>query len=122
MKKKKFQQKLNTIPIQPTWENIKILSGTTHPRLAQAIAKSLNLEKLSSAKVGNFSNGETTVTILESMREMDVFIVQPTSTDPNNSLMELLILVDAARRASAKRIIAVIPCFGYARQDKKRKI
>jgi len=77
---------------------------------------------LGACEVGKFSNGETSVTIGESARDHDVFIIQTTANpNPNDNLMELLIMIDAIKRASARRITAVIPCFGYARQDKKDK-
>eukprot|EP01116_Phalansterium_solitarium_P011155 TRINITY_DN2676_c0_g2_i1.p1 TRINITY_DN2676_c0_g2~~TRINITY_DN2676_c0_g2_i1.p1 ORF type:complete len:585 (+),score=200.10 TRINITY_DN2676_c0_g2_i1:81-1835(+) len=100
--------------------DIKIVSGRIHPSLANAVAKHLKVDHFS-AKVEDFSNGETSVTITESVREADVFIIQPTAIDPNNALMELLALSDAARRASARRVTAVIPCFGYARSDKQER-
>eukprot|EP01119_Soliformovum_irregulare_P000917 TRINITY_DN10672_c0_g1_i1.p1 TRINITY_DN10672_c0_g1~~TRINITY_DN10672_c0_g1_i1.p1 ORF type:complete len:380 (+),score=105.28 TRINITY_DN10672_c0_g1_i1:87-1226(+) len=99
-------------------ESISMLSGGNHPELAQDICNHLNITGCNTI-LRQFMNGETQVSIVDSVRDKDVFIVQPTATNPNNSLMELLILIDAARRASAKRITAVIPCFGYARQDKK---
>jgi len=102
-------------------ERIKVFSGTAHLDLAKEIARCLGLE-LGKADVGKFSNGETGVMISESIRDMDVFIIQPTcNPNVNDNLMELLVMADAIKRASAKRITAVIPCFGYARQDKKDK-
>jgi ribose-phosphate pyrophosphokinase len=96
----------------------KILSGTAHPELAARIAQSVGLP-VSDAIVSSFPDGETRVKINENIRGRDVFIVQPTCPPTNQNLMELLILIDAARRASAYRITAVIPYFGYARQDRK---
>ncbi|MBV8587191.1 MAG: ribose-phosphate pyrophosphokinase [Verrucomicrobia bacterium] len=96
----------------------KILSGTAHPELAANIAQSVGLP-VSDAVVSSFPDGETRVKINENIRGRDVFIVQPTCPPTNQNLMELLILIDAARRASAYRITAVIPYFGYARQDRK---
>ena len=96
----------------------KILSGTAHPELAGKIAQSVGLP-VSDAVVSSFPDGETRVKINENIRGRDVFIVQPTCPPTNQNLMELLILIDAARRASAYRITAVIPYFGYARQDRK---
>lgn len=96
----------------------KIFSGTAHPELAQNISKYLDVG-LSQAKVSKFSDGEINVQISESVRGRDVFIVQPTCAPTNDNLMELLILTDALRRSSAKSITAVIPYFGYARQDRK---
>lgn len=97
---------------------MKILSGSSHPDLAQRIAEYLNVP-LTDATVSSFPDGETFVKINENIRGRDVFIVQPTCPPTNQNLMELLIMVDAARRASADRITAVIPFFGYARQDRK---
>lgn len=97
---------------------MKIVTGTAHPELAKAICAYLNVP-LGDATVSSFPDGETFVKINENIRGRDVFIVQPTCPPTNQNLMELLILVDAARRASAARITAVIPFFGYARQDRK---
>jgi len=100
---------------------IKLFAGNSNPELALKIAKHANCA-LGKSSVTNFSNGETSVMIGESTRDYDVFIIQSTAgPNPNNQLMELLIMIDAIKRASAKRITAVIPCFGYARQDKKDK-
>jgi len=96
----------------------KILSGNANPLLAQRICDFLGLP-LGDATVTSFPDGETFVKINENIRGRDVYIVQPTCPPTNQNLMELLILVDAARRASAARITAVIPFFGYARQDRK---
>ncbi|MBI3252561.1 MAG: ribose-phosphate pyrophosphokinase [Candidatus Omnitrophica bacterium] len=97
---------------------LKIFSGNANPELAQKIAKVLKTP-LGDALVSTFSEGEIRVKINEDVRGRDVFIVQPTCPPTNNNLMELLILIDAMRRASARRITAVIPYFGYARQDRK---
>lgn len=97
---------------------LKIFSGTAHPKLAQEIADYLNVP-LSNAEVTQFPNGEIFAKINENIRGRDIFIVQPTCPDSNKHIMELLIMVDAAKRASAERITAVIPFFGYARQDRK---
>jgi len=100
---------------------LKVFSGNANVGLAKRIAKILGVD-LGHAKVGKFSNGETSVEIEESTRECDVFIIQPTcNPSVNDNLMELLIMTDAMCRASAQRITAVVPCFGYARQDKKDK-
>ncbi len=99
-------------------ESLKILSGSAHPTLAQAIAKNLHTE-LCAAELTTFPDGETFVQIHENIRGSDIFIVQPTCPPTNQNLMELLIMVDAVRRASAARITAVLPFFGYARQDRK---
>ncbi|MFM8788557.1 MAG: ribose-phosphate diphosphokinase, partial [Chthoniobacterales bacterium] len=97
---------------------MRLLTGTAHPRLAKAIADYIGVP-LGDATVSSFPDGETFVKINENVRGRDVFIIQPTCPPTNQNLMELLILVDAARRASAARITAVIPFFGYARQDRK---
>ena len=97
---------------------LKIFSGTAHPQLADDIAQYLHVRR-SDVTVTQFPDGETFVKINENIRGRDVFIVQPTCPPTNQNLMELLIMVDAARRASAERITAVIPFFGYARQDRK---
>lgn len=98
--------------------NIKIFSGNSNVPLAQEICKSLDIP-LGKANVKKFSDGEIQLEIEENVRGMDVFIVQSTCTPVNISLMELLIMMDAVKRASAERITAVIPYYGYARQDRK---
>ena len=95
-----------------------VFSGNAHPQLAHDIARCLHVP-LARAHVGRFSDGETNVEILENIRGREIFIVQPTCPPAAEHLMELLIMVDAARRASAARITAVIPYFGYARQDRR---
>ncbi len=95
-----------------------IFTGNANPKLAQEICKYLKIP-LGDALVTAFSEGEIRVKINENVRGKDVFIVQPTCPPVNNNLMELLILIDALKRASAKRITAVLPYFGYARQDRK---
>ena len=97
---------------------MKLLSGNSHPKLSQAMAKSLGIE-LVKMTVSAFPDGETFVQINENIRGEDIYIIQPTCPPTNHNLMELLIIVDAARRASAGSITAVIPFFGYARQDRK---
>ena len=97
---------------------LKIFTGSAHRDLAERIAKYVGVP-LGDATVSTFPDGETYVKINENVRGRDVFIIQPTCPPTNQNLMELLILVDAARRASASRITAVIPFFGYARQDRK---
>ena len=97
---------------------LKIFSGNANPELAKKIAKCLKAT-LGDALVTTFSEGEIRVKINEDVRGRDVFIVQPTCPPTNNNLMELLIMMDAVKRASARRITAVIPYFGYARQDRK---
>ena len=99
-------------------ESLKILSGSAHPTLARLIAQNLGTE-LCAAELTTFPDGETFVQIHENIRGSDIFIVQPTCPPTNQNLMELLIMVDAVRRASAARITAVLPFFGYARQDRK---
>ncbi len=99
-------------------DKLAIFSGNANPELAGAICKNLRV-KLQDALVGRFSEGEIRVKINENVRGKDVFIVQPTCPPSNDNLMELLIMIDALRRASANRITAVIPYFGYARQDRK---
>ena len=97
---------------------IKILHGTAHPELAIEIAAVLDVP-ISSASVGRFPDGEIDIKFHEDMRGSDVFIIQPTSPPVNENIMELLLIVDTLRRASAGRITAVIPYFGYARKDRK---
>ncbi len=99
-------------------ENVMVFSGNANPELSQAIATRLNLQ-LGKAAVGKFSDGEVMVEVVDSVRGKDVFIVQPTCNPANDNLMELLVMVDAIRRASAARITAVIPYFGYSRQDRR---
>jgi ribose-phosphate pyrophosphokinase len=95
-----------------------VFSGNAHPQLAQEVAKELSI-RLGDADVAKFSDGEISVEINENVRGKDVFIIQPTSAPTNSNLMELLFMADALRRASAARITAVIPYFGYARQDRR---
>lgn len=95
-----------------------LFSGNATPELADKIAARLDVE-LGKAKVGRFSDGEVAVEILENVRGMDVFIIQSTCAPTNESLMELTVMADALRRASAGRITAVVPYFGYARQDRR---
>ncbi len=97
---------------------LRLFSGSAHPQLALEIGAYLGQE-LADATVTSFPDGETFVKINDNIRGQDVFIVQPTCPPTNQNIMELLIMVDAARRASADRITAVIPFFGYARQDRK---
>jgi ribose-phosphate pyrophosphokinase len=97
---------------------MKILAGNGNPELAKAIAGYLDME-LTSASVRRFADEEIFVEVNENVRGEDVFVVQPTAAPANDNLMELLICIDALRRASARRITAVIPYFGYARQDRK---
>ena len=97
---------------------MKIIAGNANPVLAQEIAD-YSFAPLLPTKISTFADGEISVEFLDNIRGEDVFIIQSTSTPVNNSLMELLIMIDAAKRSSAKRITAVIPYFGYARQDRK---
>ena len=99
---------------------IKIFAGNSSKKLAQSICEQLDLE-LGKVEVGKFSDGETSVNIQESVRGCDVFVIQSTNTPVNDNLMELLLIIDACKRASAGRITAVIPYFGYARQDRKAR-
>lgn len=98
-------------------DEIKLISGTANPDLAEKIANHLGVE-LCLVEVGRFSDGEIQVRIAENIRGKDAFIIQPTHA-PADNLMELLIMIDACYRASAKRVTAVIPYYGYARQDRK---
>jgi len=95
-----------------------VFTGNAHPQLARSIARCLRLP-LARAQVGRFSDGEINVEILENIRGRETFIIQPTCPPASENLMELLVMVDAARRASAARITAVIPYFGFARQDRR---
>ncbi len=99
-------------------DNIKLFTGNAHPRLAGDIAAHLGL-RVSEAQVNVFRDGEINVEIGESVRGKDVYLIQPTCPDVNRNLMELLVMIDAAKRASAQAITAVIPYYGYARQDRK---
>lgn len=99
---------------------LKIFTGNAHPALAQEIADYIGVP-LGSSKVDRFSDGEISLTISESVRGSDSYVIQPTCYPVNEHLMELLIMVDALRRASARRITAVIPYYGYARQERKNR-
>ncbi|ABI67426.1 ribose-phosphate diphosphokinase [Syntrophomonas wolfei] len=99
---------------------MKLFSGNANPQLADEIARYLGIP-VGDARVSRFSDGEISCAIHESVRGVDVFVVQPTCTPVNENLMELLIMIDAFRRASATRINAVIPYYGYARQDRKSR-
>ncbi|MCL2120786.1 MAG: ribose-phosphate pyrophosphokinase [Clostridiales bacterium] len=102
------------------YKNIKIFTGNANPQLASEITEYLGME-LSHATVSTFRDGEIDVGIGESVRGADCFIIQPTCTPVNDNLIELLIMIDALLRASAMRITAVLPYYGYARQDRKSK-
>jgi len=97
-----------------------VFSGTAHPKLATEIADSLGIT-LGEIKIERFPDGEISVQYMQNIRGGDLFIIQPTCYPPNENIMELLIMLDAAKRASAGRITAVIPYYGYARQDRKDK-
>ncbi len=101
-------------------ENIQVFCGNSNPEFAETICKELCVP-LGKATVKHFSDGEASVTLEETVRGSDVFLVQSTCKPVNDHLMELLVMIDACRRASAGRITAVIPYFGYARQDRKAK-
>lgn len=101
-------------------DRIRLLTGNAHPVLAREVASQLDVP-LAQAEVDRFPDGETKVRILEDVRGRDVFILQPTSPPVNDHLVELLVLIDAIRRSSAKRITAVMPYYGYARQDRKHE-
>ena len=100
------------------FDELKVFSGNAHPQLARDVCDYLNIP-LGEAEVVKFSNDNTFVRILENVRQRDVFIIQPTCTPVNDNLMELLIMIDAAKRASAGRVTAVVPYYGYGRTDKK---
>lgn len=102
------------------FSNLKLFTCNAHPELANEIAELMGV-KLGKSTVNKFSDGEIQVNIWESVRDADVFIIQPTCAPVNDNLMELLIMIDALKRASVGRINAVIPYYGYARQDRKAK-
>ena len=102
------------------YNHFKVFSGTANPALTQEICDCLGCP-LGSAMIRNFADGETHLQIQENVRGADVFLVQPTCTPVDHSLMELLLMIDAFKRASAERITAVLPYYGYARQDRKDK-
>ena len=101
-------------------ENIQVFCGNSNPEFAKTICKELGIE-LGKATVKHFADGEASVTLEETVRGADVFLIQSTCKPVNDHLMELLVMIDACHRASAGRITAVIPYFGYARQDRKAK-
>ena len=104
--------------MDPVQHTLKVFSGNAHPALAREICAQLRVP-LADAYVGRFPDGEVRLQILENVRGADVFVIQPTCNPVNDNLMELLVMLDALRRASAERITAVIPYYGYARQDRK---
>jgi ribose-phosphate pyrophosphokinase len=99
-------------------DNLMVFTGNANPKLAQAVAHQINIP-LGKAQVSRFSDGEVTVELFENVRGKDVFILQPTCAPTNDNLMEIMIMADALKRASAGRITAAIPYFGYARQDRR---
>src|ERR1700749_2928799 len=101
-------------------KSLSIFTGNSNRALADEICKFVEIP-LGRAEVTHFSDGEIYVEIGENVRGVNCFVVQPTSSPPNESLMELLIMIDALKRASAGSIVAIIPYFGYARQDRKAK-
>ena len=107
-------------PMRPLFRDFKVFSGTANPLLAQEICQSLGCP-LGEMMVKKFADGETHLQIQENVRGADVFLVQPTCTPVDGNLVELLLMLDAFKRASAERITAVLPYYGYARQDRKDK-
>jgi len=101
-------------------ENVKVFCGNSNPEFAQTVCKELGIP-MGDGTVKTFSDGEVSVSLNETVRGADVFLIQSTCKPVNDHLMELLVMIDACRRASAERITAVIPYFGYARQDRKAK-
>ena len=104
--------------MNPVLDELKVFTGNAHPELAKSICRYLDIS-LGQAEVFKFANDNTFVRIQENIRQRDVFIVQPTCYPVNDNLMELLIMIDACKRASAGRITAVVPYYGYGRTDKK---
>jgi len=100
------------------YESLMVFTGNANPLLAHAVVRRLNIP-LGHATVGKFSDGEIMVDILENVRGKDCFVLQSTCAPANDSLMEVLLMVDALKRASAARVTAAIPYFGYARQDRR---
>jgi ribose-phosphate pyrophosphokinase len=100
------------------YERMRVFTGSANPKLAEAVCRHLNIS-MGRASVGRFSDGEVSVEILENVRGRDVFLLQSTCAPTNDNLMEVLVMVDALKRASAGRITAAIPYFGYARQDRR---
>ena len=101
-----------------SYDSLMVFTGNANPKLAEAVVQHLNI-KLGNATVGRFSDGEVTVELLENVRGKDVFVLQSTCAPTNDSLMEVMVMVDALKRASAGRITAAMPYFGYARQDRR---
>ena len=101
-------------------ENIKVFTGNSNPAFAETVCKELGIP-MGNGEVKTFADGEVSVSLNETVRAADVYLIQSTCKPVNDHLMELLVMIDACRRASAGRITAVIPYFGYARQDRKAK-
>jgi ribose-phosphate pyrophosphokinase len=99
-------------------QNLTLFSGRAHPELAQSIARHIGVP-MGRINVGSFSDGESSIEIRENVRGHDIVLIQPTSPPTNENLMELLVMADACRRASADQVVALIPYFGYARQDRR---
>src|ERR1019366_6727255 len=100
------------------YDHLMVFTGNATPKLAADVVKHLNIH-LGKAKVGRFSDGEVMIEVLENVRGKDVFVLQSICSPPNDNLMEVLVLVDALKRASASRVTAAIPYLGYARQDRR---
>jgi len=100
------------------FERMRIFAGNANPKLAEAVCRHLNLS-VGRCVVGRFSDGEVMVELMENVRGRDVFVLQSTCAPTNDNLMEIMVMVDALKRASAARITAAIPYFGYARQDRR---
>jgi ribose-phosphate pyrophosphokinase len=109
---------MKNMPAAESDGQIVVFTGNANPKLAKAVVEHLHLN-MGDASVGSFSDGEVQVEINENVRGKDVFVVQPTCAPTSDNLMELLVMIDAVRRSSARRITAVIPYFGYARQDRR---
>ncbi len=109
---------MNALHSSDSDSQIMVFSGNANPKLAEAVVEHLQLS-LGAASVGSFSDGEVQVEIEENVRGKDVFVIQPTCAPTNDNLMELLVMIDALRRSSSRRITAVMPYFGYARQDRR---
>ncbi len=108
----------STKPVRALFTDFKVFSGTANRKLTEGICEAMGCP-LGAAMIKRFADGETHLQIQENVRGTDVFVVQPTSTPVNHHLMELLLMIDAFKRASAERITAVLPYYGYARQDRK---
>jgi hypothetical protein len=102
------------------YESLMVFTGNANPLLAHAVVRRLNIP-IGHAKVGKFSDGESTVELLDNVRGKDCFVLQSTCAPTNDSLMEVLLMVDALKRSSAGRVTAAIPYFGYARQDRRTR-